>query len=198
MQCHRLALGSSGCHRPRLVDLHSRLLLQIGLSLPPTKESHSTFKEPTKESTAISAISSILVINIDFNIRQIKEKNKHEEKPPFFDFSSLKSRTIQTIMVSTASIAAGIYTPLIYLVSQFSWYRWNTLSLYIYIFFRVKTGLRSRKNPRARFFHVAPGVHRTCLDIRLRSCRSSNCPRTRRMQNRTSIPVSSINNLLIV
>lgn len=59
MQCHRLALGSAGCHRPRLVDLHSRILLQVGLSLPPAKESHSTFKEPTKESTAISAISSI-------------------------------------------------------------------------------------------------------------------------------------------
>jgi hypothetical protein len=122
MQCHRLALGSAGCHRPRLVDLHSRILLQVGLSLPPAKESHSTFKEPTKESTAISAISSIRTFYyffFQFNIQQIKEKNKHEEKPPFFDFTSLKSRTIQTIMVSTASIAAGIYTPLIYLVGLF-------------------------------------------------------------------------------
>ena len=51
---------------------------------------------------------------------QVKEKNKQEDKPPFFDFSSLKSRTIQTIMVSSASIATGIYTPLIYLVSRVS------------------------------------------------------------------------------
>ncbi|KAK4016227.1 hypothetical protein OUZ56_031178 [Daphnia magna] len=55
------------------------------------------------------------ILHLKNQRKKIKEKNKHEEKPPFFDFTSLKSRTIQTIMVSTASIAAGIYTPLIYL-----------------------------------------------------------------------------------
>ena len=64
-------------------------------------------------SAADFVIQTILILH-----GQIKEKNKHEEKPPFFDFTSLKSRTIQTIMVSTASIAAGLYTPLIYLVGS--------------------------------------------------------------------------------
>jgi len=51
-------------------------------------------------------------------LHQIKEKNKHEDKPPFFDFNSLRSRTIQTIMISSALMATGLYTPLIYMVSQ--------------------------------------------------------------------------------
>ena len=50
---------------------------------------------------------------------QIKEKNKQEDKPPFFDLNSLKSRTIQSIMISSALIATGLYTPLIYLASFF-------------------------------------------------------------------------------
>ncbi len=130
-QCHRLALGPSSCYRPRTVDFYSWFLLQIGISLPSPEESYSPFEKPTKEGTVFFVCFFFLffqkrnqflrfkiIVTLCAVLEQIKEKNKHEEKPPFFDFTSLKSRTIQTIMVSTASIAAGLYTPLIYLVSS--------------------------------------------------------------------------------
>ena len=40
-----------------------------------------------------------------------------EEKPPFFDLTTLKSRTVQILLLSTSLSAFGINTPLIYIVS---------------------------------------------------------------------------------
>ena len=51
--------------------------------------------------------------------KKIKDKNKSkEDMPPFFDTTCLKSKTIQIILVSTGFGAAGVNTPLYYLVSQ--------------------------------------------------------------------------------
>lgn len=59
------------------------------------------------------------ILHLKNQKRKIKDKNKtQEEKPPFFDFSCLKSRTVQILLVSTGLGAVGINTPLFYLAHQ--------------------------------------------------------------------------------
>lgn len=59
------------------------------------------------------------ILHLKNQKRKIKDKNKsQEDKPPFFDISCLKSRTIQILLVSTGLGAFGLHTPLIYLASQ--------------------------------------------------------------------------------
>jgi hypothetical protein len=49
----------------------------------------------------------------------VQDKNKAlDDTPPFFDFSSLKSRTFQIILLSTFVSSFGIFTPLLLLVSK--------------------------------------------------------------------------------
>lgn len=46
-----------------------------------------------------------------------KEKNKlQDDRPPFFEFTTLKSRTVQIMLVSTFFSHLGIFSPLIFLV----------------------------------------------------------------------------------
>eukprot|EP00095_Tigriopus_kingsejongensis_P005305 snap_masked-scaffold337_size202799-processed-gene-0.14 protein:Tk05305 transcript:snap_masked-scaffold337_size202799-processed-gene-0.14-mRNA-1 annotation:"low quality protein: monocarboxylate transporter 8-like" len=48
-----------------------------------------------------------------------KEKNKaQDERPPYFDFNTLKSRTIQILLLSLSVSSFGLYSPLLYLVQQ--------------------------------------------------------------------------------
>ncbi|XP_059083393.1 monocarboxylate transporter 2-like isoform X1 [Tigriopus californicus] len=48
-----------------------------------------------------------------------KEKNKaQDERPPYFDFSTLKSRTIQILLIALFVSSFGLYAPLLYLVQQ--------------------------------------------------------------------------------
>lgn len=59
------------------------------------------------------------ILHLKNQKRKIKDKNKNQDdKPPFFDISCLKSRTIQILLVSTALGAFGLNTPLIYLAVQ--------------------------------------------------------------------------------
>ena len=47
-----------------------------------------------------------------------KEKNKlQDDRPPFFEFTTLRSRTVQIILLSTFLSHVGIFTPLFLLVS---------------------------------------------------------------------------------
>ena len=47
-----------------------------------------------------------------------KEKNKlQDDRPPFFEFTALKSRTVQIILLSTFLSHMGIFSPLFFLVS---------------------------------------------------------------------------------
>lgn len=50
------------------------------------------------------------------HILQMKEKEKREDKPPFLDFSCLRSKTLQILLLSTAFTSFGINTPLFNLV----------------------------------------------------------------------------------
>ena len=56
------------------------------------------------------------ILHLKNQKRKIKEKNRHEEKPPLFDITTLKSRTIQILLVSISLSSFGITTPIIYLV----------------------------------------------------------------------------------
>ena len=61
------------------------------------------------------------ILHLKTQKRKIKQKDKEKSKvvddtPPFFDFATLKSRTVQIILTSTFLTHFGIFTPLVLLV----------------------------------------------------------------------------------
>ncbi|KAF5286025.1 hypothetical protein FQA39_LY16467 [Lamprigera yunnana] len=58
------------------------------------------------------------ILHIKNQKRKIKDKNKLEDKIPFFDFSTLKSKTVRILLASTGISAFGINTPIFYLAYQ--------------------------------------------------------------------------------
>merc|ERR550519_1024774 len=59
------------------------------------------------------------ILHLKNQKRKIKDKNKaQEEKLPFFDFSSLKSRTFQIILLSSSIISVGMFTPFLLLITD--------------------------------------------------------------------------------
>jgi hypothetical protein len=59
----------------------------------------------------------------DMSKRKGKDKNKMENKPPYFDFSTLRSRPFQVIVCGTALFCLGGYAPLFYFVSALRFHR---------------------------------------------------------------------------
>ena len=62
------------------------------------------------------------ILHLKTQKRKIKNKDKEKNKlqddtPPFFDFNTLKSRTVQIILMSVSLTHFGIYTPLFLIVS---------------------------------------------------------------------------------
>ncbi|XP_060524135.1 monocarboxylate transporter 2-like isoform X2 [Cylas formicarius] len=55
------------------------------------------------------------ILHIKNQKRKIKDKNKLEDKGPFFDFSTLRSKTVRILLISTGISAFGINTPAFYL-----------------------------------------------------------------------------------
>ena len=48
-----------------------------------------------------------------------KEKNKaQDDRPPYFDFTTLKSKTVQILMLSITTVNLGLIAPFVYLVQQ--------------------------------------------------------------------------------
>ncbi|GBP45941.1 Monocarboxylate transporter 10 [Eumeta japonica] len=47
--------------------------------------------------------------------RKMKDRNKNDDRQPFFDFSTLKSKTVRILLMSTGISAFGINTPIFYL-----------------------------------------------------------------------------------
>lgn len=45
----------------------------------------------------------------------MKDRNKTDDRQPFFDFSTLKSKTVRILLMSTGISAFGINTPIFYL-----------------------------------------------------------------------------------
>ncbi|XP_048513586.1 monocarboxylate transporter 10-like isoform X3 [Athalia rosae] len=58
------------------------------------------------------------ILHLKNQKRKIKDKNKVDDRPPFFDFSTLKSKTVRILLVSTGISAFGINTPIFYLAHQ--------------------------------------------------------------------------------
>ncbi|KAK6628228.1 hypothetical protein RUM43_002040 [Polyplax serrata] len=60
------------------------------------------------------------IIHLKNQKKKIKEKKGHRktEKPPLLDFSSLKIRAVQVLLLSSGTAAFGIYTPVFYLALQ--------------------------------------------------------------------------------
>lgn len=58
------------------------------------------------------------ILHLKNQKRKIKDKNK-DDRPPFFDFSTLRSKTVRILLVSTGISAFGINTPIFYLVRFF-------------------------------------------------------------------------------
>lgn len=56
------------------------------------------------------------ILHLKNQKRKIKDKNKPDDRPPFFDFSTLRSKTVRILLVSTGISAFGINTPIFYLV----------------------------------------------------------------------------------
>ncbi|XP_013778241.2 monocarboxylate transporter 12-like [Limulus polyphemus] len=56
------------------------------------------------------------ILHLKNQKRKVKDKNSSQEKPPFLDFSPLKTKTLQIIMFSTSLSSFGLYTPYFYLV----------------------------------------------------------------------------------
>ncbi len=48
-----------------------------------------------------------------------KEKNKaQDDRPPYFDFKTLRSKTLRILLTSIAVASIGLFTPIFYLVGH--------------------------------------------------------------------------------
>ena len=56
----------------------------------------------------------------DMSKKKGKDKAKVGNKPPYFDFATLKVRSLQVILVCTSLSSFGAYSPIIYFVSSYS------------------------------------------------------------------------------
>ena len=61
------------------------------------------------------------ILHLKSQKRKIKNKDKEKNKvqddaPPFFDFTTLRSRTVQLLLGSIAIASVGMNTPIFYLV----------------------------------------------------------------------------------
>nr|CAD7454644.1 unnamed protein product [Timema tahoe] len=58
------------------------------------------------------------ILHLKNQKRKIKDKNKVDDGPPFFDYSTLRSKTVRILLVSTGISSFGINTPIFYLAHQ--------------------------------------------------------------------------------
>ncbi|XP_024084577.1 monocarboxylate transporter 10-like isoform X2 [Cimex lectularius] len=55
------------------------------------------------------------ILHLKNQKRKIKDKNKVDDGPPFFDLTTLRSKTVRILLVSTGISAFGLNTPIFYL-----------------------------------------------------------------------------------
>ncbi|XP_076059986.1 monocarboxylate transporter 3-like [Oratosquilla oratoria] len=48
--------------------------------------------------------------------KQVKDKTKLDDKPPYFDIACLKSRSVQVLLLTAAITSIGLYTPIFFLI----------------------------------------------------------------------------------
>ena len=61
------------------------------------------------------------ILHLKSQKRKIKSKDKEknraqDDRPPYFDFSTLKSRTVQILLLAVSVASFGLFSPLLYLV----------------------------------------------------------------------------------
>lgn len=65
------------------------------------------------------------ILHLKSQKRKIKSKDKEKNKiqddtPPFFDFTTLKSRTVQILLLSVGVASVGLNAPIFYIVRDFA------------------------------------------------------------------------------
>lgn len=55
------------------------------------------------------------ILHLKTQKRKVKEKNRHNNRAPFFDAKTLRSKTVRIILLSSAFSAFGIYIPIVHL-----------------------------------------------------------------------------------
>ncbi|KAJ6637004.1 Monocarboxylate transporter 12, partial [Pseudolycoriella hygida] len=55
------------------------------------------------------------ILHLKNQKRKVKDKNRHASNTPFFEFKTLRSKTVRIILASTSISSLGLYTPLFYL-----------------------------------------------------------------------------------
>lgn len=55
------------------------------------------------------------ILHLKTQRRKVKEKNRQNNRTPFFDFKTLRSQTVRIILLSSALSAFGIYLPIFHL-----------------------------------------------------------------------------------
>ncbi|XP_065339096.1 monocarboxylate transporter 10-like isoform X1 [Cloeon dipterum] len=58
------------------------------------------------------------ILHLKNQKRKIKDKNKADDRPPFFDLTTLRSKTVRILLASTAISAMGMSTPIFYMAHQ--------------------------------------------------------------------------------
>lgn len=58
------------------------------------------------------------ILHLKNQRRKVKDKNRHSNRTPFFDFKTLRSKTIRITLVATACNALGLYLPIVHLAHQ--------------------------------------------------------------------------------
>jgi len=72
------------------------------------------------------------ILHLKNQKRKIKDKNRHDDRPPFLDFTTLRSKTVRILLVSTGISAFGINTPIFYLVRLPYYLLVNIITTYVY------------------------------------------------------------------
>ena len=103
------------------------------------------------------------ILHLKTQKRKIKNKDKEKNKlqddtPPFFDFNTLKSRTVQIILMSVSLTHFGIYTPLFLIVSfaktQTSIWLFLIICPFTYLFSSYAYQCMQREIKRTVLLHV--------------------------------------------
>ncbi|KAF6211662.1 hypothetical protein GE061_012175 [Apolygus lucorum] len=58
------------------------------------------------------------ILHLKNQKRKIKDKNKVDDGPPFFDFTTLRSKTVRILLLSTSVSAFGLHTPIFFLAGH--------------------------------------------------------------------------------
>lgn len=58
------------------------------------------------------------ILHLKNQRRKVKDKNKRNNRVPFFDFKTLRSKTVRIILLSSACSGFGIYIPIVHLAKN--------------------------------------------------------------------------------